>query len=178
MCQIPKCNTGVDSSASRSHQFVLPLIVTHSPLMAHLKLCVDPTLKVVTILELVLGDSRQLTLALEPVILQSMLPSRGQGIRHTDKNQSKILPSSKMALTTEEFVGIVTLVRKSNDLDPAVRRSLAVNKISSTGFNRRGQDGQRHASNDELDDLHIVSRVTYERENSVRVKMDYVGSES
>lgn len=135
-------------------------MVTHSPsLMAHLKLCVEPTLKVVTILELVLGDSRQLTFALEPMILQSMFPSRGQDIRHTDKTQSEMLSSSKvlMALTTEEFVGIVTLLRKSNDLDPAVRRSLAVDKISPTLFNWRGQDGQRHASNDELDDLHIVS---------------------
>lgn len=157
--KIPKCNKGVDSSANRSHQFVLPLMVTHSPLMAHLKLCVEPPLKVVTILELVLGDSRQLTLALEPIILQSMFPSRGQGIRHTDKNQSEMLSCSKMlmALTTEEFVGIVTLLREPNDLDPPVSRSLAVNKISSTLFNRRGQDGQRHASNDELDDLHIES---------------------
>lgn len=134
-------------------------MVTHWPWTAHLKLCVEPTLKVVTILELVLGDSRQLTLALEPMILQSMFPIRGQGIRHTDKNQPEMLSSSKvvMALTTEEFVGIITLLRESNDLDPAVRRSLAVNQISSALFNRRGQDGQRHASNDELDDLHIVS---------------------
>lgn len=110
----------------------------------------------VTISELVLGDSRQLTVELEPMMLQSMLPGRNQSIRHMDTAGEVFCTSLVilMALTSEKFVGFVTSLREAGDLYPGLRISLTSDEISSGLFDGRGQDGQRHASNDKLDELH------------------------
>lgn len=60
-----------------------------------------------------------------------------------------------MALTAEKLVGFVALLREASDFYPTVRSSLTTDEISPVLLNRRGQDGQRHASNDELDELHF-----------------------
>lgn len=62
-----------------------------------------------------------------------------------------------VALTTEKLVGVVTLLRETSDL-------------TIDELDRRGHDGQRHESNDEFDELHLVIWILYEREKSLRVK--------
>lgn len=62
-----------------------------------------------------------------------------------------------VALTTEKLVGVVTLLREPSDL-------------TIDDLDRRGQDGQRHESDDEFDDLHLVIWILYEREQSFGVK--------
>lgn len=141
------------SMVKGSHQLVTPLIVTHWPRTAHLKLCDVPTLKVVTTSESVVGFSRQFTVELPPTMLQSMLPGRVQGVRKLNNNttQEENCPLLRflMALTTEELVRVGALLGEASDLYPGFRGSLPIDEL-----NGRGQDGQGHASNDELDELH------------------------
>lgn len=60
-----------------------------------------------------------------------------------------------MALTSEKLVGFVTPLSEARSFYQGVRSSLTAHEISSVLLNRRGQDSQRHKSNDELDDLHF-----------------------
>lgn len=100
-----------------------------------------------------------------------MLPSRGQGVRHNSRRGSSVCLGEELrALTTEKFLGVVTLLREGSDLYPTVRSSLTIDELSSVLFNRRGQDGQGHASHDELDDLHLLSQVLYEKSCNERVE--------
>lgn len=124
----------------KSHQFVTPLIVTHWPRTAHLKLCDVPTLKVSTTSESVVGFSRQFTVELPPTMLQSMLPGRVQGVRESNNNTTQeencLFLRFLMALTTEELVRVSALLGEASDLNPGVRGSLPIDKL-----NRRSQDG-------------------------------------
>src|SRR5687767_5709435 len=54
----------------QTYQFVLPPIVTHSPVLTQVNLYVSPFLTVYTASELVLAPERQLTVAESPMILQ------------------------------------------------------------------------------------------------------------
>lgn len=89
-------------------------------------------------------------------MLQSMLPGRNQGVRHIEKTGEVVCTSLGilMALTSEKLVGFITPFREARNLHPGLRIGLTSDEISSGLFDGRGQDGQRHASNDELDELH------------------------
>lgn len=77
-----------------------------------------------------------------------------------------------MALTAEEFLRVVTPLRERSDLYPAFGSSLTADELSSMLFNRRGQDGQGHTSNDQLGDLHLAICIVWRRECNECMKND------
>lgn len=109
------------------------------------------------------------------MIEQSVFPGRSQDVRHVDTSQDESCSSAehRVALTAEEFVGVVTSLREAGDLCQPVRRSLTIDEI-----NRRGHDDKGHASNDELGDLHLGLWITYEGGKCARKKMGFVGRDT